>query len=246
MIAEDWQKIEGLLNQAMELPTAARSQFLAEACDGDNDIRAEVEALLACELEVEGFLRAPALSFSQGLIEPEGSDELTGQQIGRYRIVRELGRGGMGAVYLAERTDEDVRQLVALKLLKRELNTADIRRRFQHERRILAGLEHPQITRLLDVGSTSDGVPFFVMEYVDGVPIDEYCRRRELRTEEILQLFRTVCDGVEFAHRKLVVHRDLKPSNILVTEDGTPKLLDFGIAKLLDPETGEKSEHTVT
>src|SRR5713226_3949372 len=246
MNPESWQRVEALLNEVLELSPAERADFLDTARAKDNGIRAEVEALLACELEAEAFLQVPALSFSEGLIDSDGSDELTGQQIGRYRIVRELGRGGMGAVYLAERTEEDVRQLVALKLLKRELNTADIRRRFQHERRILAGLEHPQITRLLDVGSTSDGVPFFVMEYVDGVPIDEYCRRRELRTEEILQLFRTVCDGVAFAHRKLVVHRDLKPSNILVTEDGTPKLLDFGIAKLLDPETGEKSEHTVT
>src|SRR5713226_2044687 len=246
MNPESWQRVEALLNEVLELSPAERADFLDTARAKDNGIRAEVEALLACELEAEAFLQVPALSFSEGLIDSDGSDELTGQQIGRYRIVRELGRGGMGAVYLAERTEEDVRQLVALKLLKRELNTADIRRRFQHERRILAGLEHPQITRLLDVGSTSDGVPFFVMEYVDGVPIDEYCRRRELRTEEILQLFRTVCDGVEFAHRKLVVHRDLKPSNILVTEDGTAKLLDFGIANLLTPEFEESSEHTVT
>ncbi len=243
MNANDWQNVEALLNEVLELPPANRSKFLDIACAGDNGIRAEVEALVACEFEAEAFLQVPALSFSEGLIDLEESEELTGQQIGRYRIVRELGRGGMGAVYLAERTDEDVRQLVALKLLKRELNTADIRRRFQHERRILAGLEHPQITRLLDVGSTSDGVPFFVMEYVDGVPIDEYCRQPELRIDEILQLFRTVCDGVAFAHRKLVVHRDLKPSNILVASDGIPKLLDFGIAKLLSRIRGEQRAH---
>src|SRR5712692_3133657 len=246
MTTNDLQDVEALLNEVLELPPANRSKFLDKACAGDNGIRTEVEALLACEFEAEAFLQVPALSFSEGLIESDGSEELAGQQIGRYRIVGELGRGGMGAVYLAEREEEDVRQLVALKLLKRELNTADIRRRFQHERQILAGLEHPQITRLLDVGSTTDGVPYFVMEYVDGEPIDGYCRRHELPIEDVLKLFRTVCDATAFAHRKLVVHRDLKPSNILVTEDGTPKLLDFGIAKLLTPEFEASSEHTVT
>lgn len=244
MVDKDWQIVDALLNRVQDLPPSERAKFLDEA--GDGEIRAEVESLLACEAKAEDFLQMPALSFSDGLLSSADSDELAGQQIGRYRIVRELGRGGMGAVYLAERTDEDVRQLVALKLLKRELNTADIRRRFTHERQILASLEHSQITRLLDVGSTSDGVPFFVMEYVDGVPIDEYCRQNGLAIDDVLNLFRAACDGVAFAHRKLVVHRDLKPSNIFVTAEGTPKLLDFGIAKLLTPEFEGSSEHTVT
>ena len=245
MIIEDWKKVEALLNEVLELSPAERPGFLDRACAGDNGIRSEIEALLACEPQVTEFLRIPAISFSEGLIDSV-KDELAGQQIGRYRIVRELGRGGMGAVYLAERTDEDVKQLFALKLLKRELNTADLRRRFIHERQILAGLEHPHITRLLDLGSTSDGVPYFAMEYVDGVPIDKYCRRHELTIDKVLELFGRICDGVAFAHRKLVIHRDLKPSNILVTRDGTPKLLDFGIAKLLTPEFEESSDHTAT
>ena len=245
MIIADWKKVEALLNEVLELSPSERPAFLDRACAGDNGIRSEIESLLACEPQVTEFLRVPAIEFSEGLIE-SAKDELAGQQIGRYRIVRELGRGGMGAVYLAERTDEDVKQLFALKLLKRELNTADLRRRFSHERQILAGLEHPHITRLLDIGSTSDGVPYFVMEYVDGVPIDKYCRRHALPIDEVLELFRRICDGVAFAHRKLVIHRDLKPSNILVTHDGTPKLLDFGIAKLLTPEFEESSDHTAT
>jgi len=245
-VDKDWQKVDVLLDQALDVPTAEREEFLDSACAGDDKIRAEIESLLACETNAERFLQVPALSFSDGLIMSETAEDLAGHEIGRYRIVRELGRGGMGAVYLAERMDEDVRQLVALKLLKRELNTADIRRRFSHERQILASLDHPQITHLLDVGSTNDGVPFFVMEYVKGVAIDDYRRQKDLSIAEVLKLFRTVCNGVAFAHRKLVVHRDLKPSNILVTDEGIPKLLDFGIAKLLTPEFEESSEHTVT
>ena len=158
---------------------------------------------------------------------------LIGQQIGVYKIVGELGQGGMGAVYLATRTDGKFKQKVALKLLKREMNTAALRRRFQQEREILASLEHPNIARLLDAGTTDDKIPFLAMEYVEGLPIDEYCSLNNLDLNARLDLFRKVCSTVNFAHRNLIVHRDLKPSNILINDEGTPKLLDFGISKIL-------------
>src|SRR6266852_3556739 len=175
MTNNDWQNVEALLNEVLELPPANRSKFLDEACAGDNGIRAEVEALVACELEAEAFLQVPALSFSEGLIDSDGSDELTGQQIGRYRIVRELGRGGMGAVYLATRADDQYRKQVAVKLIKCGFDTEDMRRRFRHERQILASLDHSNIARLIDGGTTEDGRPYLVMDYVEGVPITKYC-----------------------------------------------------------------------
>ena len=178
--------------------------------------------------------------------EADETDVLINQKIGNYKIVGELGRGGMGAVYLAERDDGKFEQKVAVKLLKRELNTADIRRRFRRERQILAALAHPNIARLLDAGTTADGLPFLVMEYVEGVPIDDFCEREQLDLNQRLELFRIVGDAVAFAHRNLIVHRDLKPTNILVNNDDVPKLLDFGISKLLTPEFEAESAHTVT
>src|SRR5262249_25625550 len=152
----------------------------------------------------------------------------------------------MGAVYEADRDDEQFRQQVAIKIIKRGMDTDFVRDRFLRERQILATLDHPHIARLFDGGATEDGRPYFVMEFVDGEPITDYCRRRELPLDEKLKLFRDVCSAVQHAHQKLVVHRDLKPSNILVTADGTPKLLDFGIAKLLAPDTGEAVTRTET
>ena len=152
----------------------------------------------------------------------------------------------MGAVYLAKRTDGKFEQKVALKLLKREMNTAAFRRRFQQEREILASLEHPNIARLLDAGTTDDKIPYLAMEYVEGLPIDDYCNKNNLDLNQRLDLFRKVCAAVDFAHRNLVVHRDLKPSNILVNEDGTPKLLDFGISKIFSNEFEQINSATVT
>src|SRR5713226_7838949 len=243
MNPESWQRVEALLNEVLELSPAERADFLDTARAKDNGIRAEVEALLACELEAEAFLQVPALSFSEGLIDSDGSDELTGQQIGRYQIVRELGQGGMGAVYLATRADDQYRKQVAVKLIKGGFDTEDTRRRFRRERQILASLDHPNSARLIDGGTTDDGRPYLVMDYVEGAPITKYCDEYQLSIPERLEMFRTVCSAVHYAHQNLVIHRDLKPGNVLVTADSTPKLLDFGIAKLLDPETGEKSEH---
>lgn len=249
MKPENWQKVENLLNAALGIEPAQRRKFL-DKIDGD-ELRREVESLLAAESGAEKFLASPAIAFSADFFDGDGrneteTDAFIDQRIGSYKIVSELGRGGMGAVYLGERIDGKFAQKVAVKLLKRELNTADIRRRFARERQILAALAHPNIARLLDAGTTDDGLPFLVMEYVEGLPIDDFCEVHALDLEERLRIFRTVCDAVAFAHRNLIVHRDLKPSNILVTEDGVPKLLDFGISKLLKPEFAAESAHTVT
>jgi non-specific serine/threonine protein kinase/serine/threonine-protein kinase len=245
MNSENWQKVEELLNAALEIEPENRQEFLAGI--SSDEFRREVESLLDGEFEAEKFLASPAVAFSADLFEEDiETDALINQKIGNYKISGELGRGGMGAVYLAERDDGKFEQKVAVKLLKRELNTADIRRRFGHERQILAALAHPNVARLLDAGTTADGLPFLVMEYVEGVPIDEFCAAQNLDLNERLELFRTVCETVAFAHRNLIVHRDLKPSNILVTKDGIPKLLDFGISKLLTPEFEAESAHTIT
>ncbi|MBS1792527.1 MAG: serine/threonine protein kinase [Acidobacteria bacterium] len=220
MLPELWQKINDIFNDAADLPAGERAGFLDAACETP-EIRRAVEKLLAAEDAAAGeFLETPALEFAA----PPMPD-----RIGKYEVVRELGRGGMGTVYLAER--RELGQKVALKIIKKGLDSDDLLRRFESERKILAQLEHPNIARLVDGGATADGLPFYVMEYIEGVAIDEYCREKPL--EERLQLFRQVCKAVAFAHARLVVHRDLKPSNILVDAEGTVKLLDFGIAKLL-------------
>jgi tetratricopeptide (TPR) repeat protein len=215
--------------EALELSPAARISFLDRACGGDSLLRQEVESLLAhdrLDAELAGVFQLAAAA----LIE-DGS--LVGQRIGAYRITSELGHGGMGAVYLAVRADDEFQKRVAIKVVKRGMDTYAMLERFRHERQILANLDHPYIARLMDGGSTADHRPFFVMEYVEGRPIDRFCRESRLSVEEICRLFLRVCEAVAYAHRSLVVHRDLKPSNIFVTTDGAPKLLDFGVAKLL-------------
>ena len=233
MNPERWQRLEELFHRVLELPPEARAARLAEACGDDLDLRAEVNRLLHSHAEATSFVRdaAAGVEHVAATIMPEAA------HIGAYRIVRELGRGGMGTVYLGERADAQFEMRVAVKLIKRGMDTDAVLQRFRHERQILAGLEHPNIARLLDGGTTEDGLPYFVMEYVDGQPIDEYCRTHQLSLDQRLRLFRQVCTAVSYAHQHLVIHRDIKPSNILVTTDGVPKLLDFGIAKLLD--TGE-------
>ncbi len=238
MDAANWADVKQILDLALEIDRDKRAEFL-DRREIPAEIRAEVESLLAYEDGAEGMMQLSAVAFSLDLLE---DDALAGQQIGAYKIIGEIGHGGMGAVYLAERADGKFSQRVALKLLKREMNTSAIRRRFRREREILASLDHPNIARLLDAGTTADKIPFLAMEYVDGLPIDEYCERNELGLEERLELFRKVCSVVDFAHRSLVIHRDLKPSNILVTGDGTPKLLDFGISKIVSDE----SDNTAT
>jgi non-specific serine/threonine protein kinase/serine/threonine-protein kinase len=245
MQSEEWKKVEELLDAALELAPAERRRFLDETCADAPELRREVESLLVCEEKAGGFLDAPALAFSADFFDgADVIDERAGQTIGHYRIIREIGRGGMGAVFLAERSDGEFRQEVALKVVRRSFADSELARRFRRERQILASLNHPNIARLLDGGVSSDGEPFFAMEHVEGVRIDDYCTANNLSTEARLRLFLAVCRGVSYAHQNLVIHRDIKPSNILVTADGTPKLLDFGIAKLLDAE--HTDEHTQT
>ena len=225
----------------MARPAPDRSAFLADACDGDEALRREVEELLEFEVEAEKFLTAPVASLRQVVAEPgaPAKDPQIGRRVGPYLLLELLGRGGMGDVYLARRVDDFV-QLVALKFLSEEHQGGEVMRRFYVERQIQARLDHPYISRLLDGGTDENGRPYFVMDYVDGEPIDRYCESEELSVRERLVLFRKVCEAVHFAHQRLVVHRDLKPSNILVDVAGDPKLLDFGIAKLLE------SDHDLT
>ena len=169
---------------------------------------------------------------------------MIGQHIGLYKINREIGRGGMGTVYLATRDDDQYQKQVAIKVVKRGMDTDLVLARFRNERQILAGFDHPNIARLFDGGSTETGLPYFIMEYVEGQAIDEYCDSHRLSTAARLELFRTVCSAVQYAHQHLVIHRDIKPSNILVTADGVPKLLDFGIAKLLHSEATQGNATT--
>jgi eukaryotic-like serine/threonine-protein kinase len=215
-----WDRVKEIVADALERDREARAEFLKDACGADSGLRAEVETLLRADDPGSGFLELDA----------------TPEQIGPYRIVREIGRGGMGAVYLAERNDGQFEHRAAIKVIKRGMDTDSVLRRFFAERQILARLQHPNITRLFD-GGMYDGRPYFVMEHLEGEPIVEYCRRRGLGIEDRVRLLLAVCDAVEYAHRNLVLHRDLKTSNILVDASGTPKLLDFGIAKVLDTDS---------
>ena len=227
-----WERISTVFNDALEVGPGERTAFLNEACGDDDTLRREVEAMLAAH-----DAETPISIEARLLRDPAGADAMIGAQLGPYRIERLIGRGGMGDVYLAERSDEHFEHRVALKLIRPGFDSDEVGARFRQERQILAQLEHPNIAMLLDGGVADDGRPYLVMQYVDGVPITEYCDANGLDVPARLRLFRTVCQAVHAAHANLVVHRDLKPANILVTSDGTVKLLDFGIAKLLDPGT---------
>jgi serine/threonine protein kinase len=245
MPAERWERIKDILQSALEHDPADQPAFLASVCSGDEELRREVESLLGYQSREEGFIQTCAVDAAVRVLGDEPTP-IEGRRIGPYRIVREIGRGGMGTVYLAERDDEQYRHQVAIKLVKRGMDSDLVILRFKNERQILANLTHPNIAGLLDGGTTEDGLPYFVMEYVHGTPIDSYCDTLHLNVSERLKLFRTVCAAVQYAHRNLIVHRDLKPTNILVTSDGTPKLLDFGIAKLLDvDQSSDLTEMTV-
>ena len=246
MDPDRWRRIRSLLESAIELAIEERADFLDQACAGDRELRREIDELLdhdarTAELAVpfaQGWIRDAAESFASAA---GASDESGGRRVGAYRLVREIGAGGMGKVYLAERDDAHFQKRVAVKLIKRGMDTDEILRRFKNERQILADLEHPNIARLLDGGATEEGHPYLVLEFVDGIPIDRWCDEHRATVRQRIELFLSVCSAVALAHRSLVVHRDIKPSNILVTAEGVPKLLDFGIAKLLGPP-GE--EHT--
>ena len=233
MTPERWEQIGTIMDAALALDATKRSEYLEQACSGDAELRNEVESLLDSHHEAGShFLStgaAPELA-------PQDRTR-TGVRIGPYLLQELIGRGGMGEVFAAIRADGQFKKRVALKLVRSGYGSDFVLERFRAERQILASLEHPNIAQLLDGGTTEDGVPYLVMELVEGVPIDTYCDQQYLSVTERLQLFRRVCNGVEYAHQHLVVHRDIKPSNIFVSKDGTPKLLDFGIAKIVG-ETG--------
>ena len=244
MTPERWQKIQAILDQAEEQPYEGRLDWLHVVCEGDDELLAEVQSFLAHEEQLAGFIEEPVLSRLYGEEESLGCFP-AGDRVGPYRLVALLGEGGMGAVYLAER-EAEFEQRVALKLIQRGLASEDVVRRFHAERQILASLEHPNIARLLDGGTSQDGLPYFAMELVEGERIDHYCDQHRLSVRARLELFLQVCSALQEAHQNLVVHRDLKPGNILVDATGTPKLLDFGIAKVLNPEAGTEGHATVT
>jgi tetratricopeptide (TPR) repeat protein len=247
MTAERWQRIKTIFQAAAELEPAQRAAYLDEACAGEPALRCEVEALLTASFAAGDFIEKPALHHSATALMESLADSAAGWRVGPYKVIGEVGRGGMGAVYRAVRDDDHFHQQVAIKIVKRGMDTDFILRRFRNERQILAGLEHPNIARLFDGGATDDGLPYYVMEYIEGRPIDEYCNAEGLATADRLRLFLLVCSAVHFAHQKMVVHRDIKPGNILITGEGVPKLLDFGIAKILDPDQpGAPGEPTLT
>lgn len=224
-----WNRLKSIFTEVADLPAAHREAVIVDRCGGDDSLRHDLESLLAADDRASSFIARPAAASAS-------LDDLTAplpSGIGPYRVVREISRGGMGTVYLAER-DGDYKQQVAVKLIRRGMDSDHIVARFRNERQILASLDHPNIARLIDGGTTSGGQPYFVMEYIEGTPIDRYCDEHQLDVPARLRLFQTVCSAVHYAHRNLIVHRDIKPANILVTREGTPKLLDFGIAKVLD------------
>src|SRR5262245_929320 len=235
MTTDQWRKVRRLFEETVEVEPSLRLEFLAANCQEDDQIRAIVAQMLRDHDEAADFLEKPLFVSASAIAVADESSHAIGRLIGPYRLVREIGRGGMSVVYLAERADDVYRKRVAVKLIWSGLMTDEIERRFRQERRILAKLDHPNIGHLLDGGVTEDGCQYVVMEYVEGEPITEYCDARQLYITERLKLFQQICAAVQYAHDNLIIHRDLKPSNILVTSDGMVKLLDFGIAKLLNP-----------
>lgn len=242
-----WQQIDELLDEVLELPVEERRAFLAQACKGDEELRQQVEQVLAGQEGADAiFENSPAGAIAE-VLRDQTITALGGQKVGPYQILNEIGRGGMGVVYRAVRADDEYSQQVAIKLVWPGPHNTELLRRFRRERQILANLDHPHIARLLDGGRTEQGWPYLVMEYIEGAPITEYCRQRDLPLRDRLALFRDVCSAVQYAHQNLVIHRDLKPGNILVTDVGEaklPKLLDFGIAKLLDAQRHHMTAHS--
>jgi eukaryotic-like serine/threonine-protein kinase len=244
---ERWQEVSDQLDRALRLQPCERSPYLAQLAVSDPDLHREVESLLASHQEADTeFLRSPIV---QGMSGPNRapSTSILNRRIGAYQVVEQIGGGGMGEVYRAFRADDQYRKQVALKVVRAGQDSGFVINRFKNERQILASLDHANIARLLDGGTTEDGAPYFAMELIDGESIDQYCRNHKLQINERLGLFLQVCSAVQFAHQRLIIHRDIKPSNILVTAEGTPKLLDFGIAKILDVDAAVgQFEPTVT
>jgi serine/threonine protein kinase len=233
--ANRYQRAKEIFQAALEKSVSEREAFLNAACGDDLALKKEIEELLELSAEAGDFIEEPAFHLADTLKTDSYEPVFEGRRIGNYQIIGEIGHGGMGAVYLAVRADDEYKKQVAIKIIRSGNENESIRRRFLSERQILASLDHPNIARLLDGGTTPEGIPYLVMDYIEGEAIDDYCDGNALSTAGRLKLFRSVCSAVHFAHQNLVIHRDLKPSNILVSSDGTPHLLDFGIAKILNP-----------
>ncbi len=248
MTPERYTQVKSLFQLVLDQPADQRQVFLEKACGADRELYVEVRNLITADSSSADFLSHPAMTPVSQILEQAAreQEESVPKQIGPYAIQRQIGVGGMGAVYLASRADQHYSKLVAIKVIRRGMEQDRIIQRFRRERQIVASLDHPNIARLLDGGAAEDGRPYFVMEYVEGHPIDTYCDERKLSLEERLRIFCDVCAAVHYAHQNLVVHRDLKPGNILVKLDGVPKLLDFGIAKILTPDSTAASEKTAT
>ena len=244
MTPERWQQIKDVLATALEMPPAERTAYLNQSCAADVTLRHEVDLLLLDEPKVSPqFLNDTALALAAADILPEETSPWIGRRIGAYRIVEQIGAGGMGEVYGAVRADDEYKKRVALKVVRAGQDSGFVVARFKTERQILASLDHPHIARLLDGGTTDEGTPYLVMELIEGRPIGEYCDAHRLAIPDRLALFLQVCAAVQYAHQRLIIHRDIKPSNVLVTVEGTPKLLDFGIAKILDSEISSQADH---
>ena len=239
----NWEQVKEIFSAALELEADARDAFVAETCSDNQALRSEVESWLASHAESEDFIETPAFSANQLFSNGTSS---AGRQFGNYTIIHEIGQGGMGVVFLAERNDGEFEQQVALKIVRQSVAESHMIERFRSERQILASLSHPNIANLLDGGVSGAGEPFLVMEYIQGESITDHADKQGLDIDARLNLFQKVCSAVSYAHRNLVIHRDIKPSNILITADGEPKLLDFGLAKLIDENLPADSTKTQT
>jgi eukaryotic-like serine/threonine-protein kinase len=248
MIPEHWDEIKEKLNAVLELEPQQHGAYINKLAAANPELCHELESLLASHDQAgTDFLNTSVAPPIPELVGRSASAVPIGKRIGPYQIVEQIGTGGMGEVYRAFRADDQYQKRVAIKLVRAGQDSGFALSRFRNKRQILASLDHPNIARLLDGSTTEEGVPYFVMELIEGQPIDEYCTNHKLSVNERLKLFLQVCSAVQYAHQRLIVHRDLKPGNILVTSDGVPKLLDFGIAKLLDSAAIEGSfEPTLT
>jgi serine/threonine protein kinase/tetratricopeptide (TPR) repeat protein len=233
MQADRWERIKEVFSVASERDSAARQAYLEEACEGDSALRAELESLLQAHDETGDFIEHPAAQRAFGLDLDPPRPSWIGRRVGAYRIVAEIGRGGMSEVFRGVRADDEYHKEVAVKVLLPGYATGSLVERFKAEKQILATLDHPNIARILDGGSTDDGLPYLVMDFIKGQPIDEYSRTRQLTVKERLELFRTLCSAVQYVHQHLMVHGDLKCNNVLVTDGGSVRLLDFGVARLI-------------
>lgn len=252
MQTERWIRVERLYHAALEQEAAQRAAFLEHSCAGDQNLRAEVQSLLAYTQQTGKFLDKPALNLvAESLAEDKGSvplsdadqERMIGKTISQYRLVAKLGSGGMGDVFRAARADDEYEKHVALKVVSTGRHSSFFINRFRNERQILASLDHPNITRLYDGGTTENGMPYFVMELIEGEGMVAYCDRHHLSTTERVKLFLQVCSAVQYAHQRLIVHRDIKPDNILITEEGIPKLMDFGIAKIVAADSEDDQQN---